>query len=41
MADGITLIPLRGIGEIEPGTDLARMVADALAPDIAGRARVA
>jgi coenzyme F420-0:L-glutamate ligase/coenzyme F420-1:gamma-L-glutamate ligase len=30
--DGITLIPLRGIGEIEPGTDLTRMVAHALAP---------
>jgi coenzyme F420-0:L-glutamate ligase / coenzyme F420-1:gamma-L-glutamate ligase len=30
--DGITLIPLRGIGEIEPGTDLAHMVASALAP---------
>lgn len=32
MADGITLIPLTGIGEVEPGVDLARMVAGALAP---------
>jgi coenzyme F420-0:L-glutamate ligase/coenzyme F420-1:gamma-L-glutamate ligase len=32
VADGIALIPLTGIGEIEPGADLARMVADALAP---------
>jgi coenzyme F420-0:L-glutamate ligase/coenzyme F420-1:gamma-L-glutamate ligase len=29
---GISLIPLVGIGEIEPGTDLARTVAEALAP---------
>ena len=34
MSDGITLIPLRGIGEIEPGADLARTVADALAPAV-------
>jgi coenzyme F420-0:L-glutamate ligase / coenzyme F420-1:gamma-L-glutamate ligase len=32
VGDGITLIPLAGIGEIEPGTDLARMVVDALSP---------
>jgi coenzyme F420-0:L-glutamate ligase / coenzyme F420-1:gamma-L-glutamate ligase len=32
VAEGIALIPLTGIGEIEPGTDLARMVVDALAP---------
>jgi coenzyme F420-0:L-glutamate ligase/coenzyme F420-1:gamma-L-glutamate ligase len=32
VADGITLIPLTGIGEVEPGVDLARMVAGALAP---------
>jgi coenzyme F420-0:L-glutamate ligase / coenzyme F420-1:gamma-L-glutamate ligase len=32
MAEGIALIPLTGIGEIEPGSDLARAVADALAP---------
>jgi len=32
VTDGISLIPLTGIGEIEPGTDLARMVADALSP---------
>jgi coenzyme F420-0:L-glutamate ligase/coenzyme F420-1:gamma-L-glutamate ligase len=32
VAEGITLIPLTGIGEIEPGVDLARMVAGALAP---------
>jgi coenzyme F420-0:L-glutamate ligase/coenzyme F420-1:gamma-L-glutamate ligase len=31
-ADGISLIPLTGIGEIEVGTDLAQCVADALAP---------
>jgi coenzyme F420-0:L-glutamate ligase/coenzyme F420-1:gamma-L-glutamate ligase len=30
--DGIALIPLTGIGEIRPGADLARTVADALAP---------
>jgi coenzyme F420-0:L-glutamate ligase/coenzyme F420-1:gamma-L-glutamate ligase len=34
VSDGITLIPLRGIGEIEPGADLARTVADALAPAV-------
>jgi coenzyme F420-0:L-glutamate ligase / coenzyme F420-1:gamma-L-glutamate ligase len=32
VAEGITLIPLTGIGEVEPGVDLARMVAGALAP---------
>jgi coenzyme F420-0:L-glutamate ligase/coenzyme F420-1:gamma-L-glutamate ligase len=32
VAEGITLIPLTGIGEVEPGADLARVVADALAP---------
>jgi coenzyme F420-0:L-glutamate ligase/coenzyme F420-1:gamma-L-glutamate ligase len=32
VAEGISLIPLTGIGEIEPGADLARVVADALAP---------
>jgi coenzyme F420-0:L-glutamate ligase/coenzyme F420-1:gamma-L-glutamate ligase len=32
VTDGISLIPLTGIGEIEPGADLAQMVADALAP---------
>lgn len=32
MADGIALIPLTGIGEIEPGIDLSMMVASALAP---------
>jgi coenzyme F420-0:L-glutamate ligase/coenzyme F420-1:gamma-L-glutamate ligase len=32
MANGISLIPLTGIGEIEPGTDLAGAVAEALAP---------
>jgi coenzyme F420-0:L-glutamate ligase / coenzyme F420-1:gamma-L-glutamate ligase len=32
VVDGITLIPLTGIGEVEPGADLARVVADALAP---------
>jgi coenzyme F420-0:L-glutamate ligase/coenzyme F420-1:gamma-L-glutamate ligase len=30
--DGISLLPLVGIGEIRPGTDLARAVADALHP---------
>ena len=35
MAEGITLIPLTGIGEIEPGADLARTVAAALAPETA------
>jgi coenzyme F420-0:L-glutamate ligase/coenzyme F420-1:gamma-L-glutamate ligase len=34
--DGITLIPLTGIGEIEPGTDLAGMVAGAVSPANAG-----
>ncbi len=33
MADDITLIALRDIGEITTGTDLARMVAGALAPE--------
>src|SRR5580658_7702987 len=32
VSDGITLIPLRAIGEIEPGADLVRMVMDALGP---------
>jgi coenzyme F420-0:L-glutamate ligase/coenzyme F420-1:gamma-L-glutamate ligase len=32
VADGITLIPLTGIGEIEFGADLAQVLADALAP---------
>lgn len=32
MTDGITLIPLTGIGEVVPGADLARTVAAALAP---------
>ena len=36
MPDGITLIPLTGIGEIEPGTDLATMVVAALTPARAG-----
>jgi len=34
VAEGITLIPLVGIGEITPGADLARMVADALSPSM-------
>lgn len=33
MTEGITLIPLTGIGEIEPGADLARTVAAVLAPE--------
>jgi coenzyme F420-0:L-glutamate ligase/coenzyme F420-1:gamma-L-glutamate ligase len=32
VTEGITLIPLTGIGEVEPGADLARTVAAALAP---------
>jgi coenzyme F420-0:L-glutamate ligase/coenzyme F420-1:gamma-L-glutamate ligase len=32
VADGIALIPLTGIGEIEFGADLAQVLADALAP---------
>jgi coenzyme F420-0:L-glutamate ligase/coenzyme F420-1:gamma-L-glutamate ligase len=32
MAEAMSLIPLRGIGEIRPGDDLARMLAGALAP---------
>ena len=35
MTEGITLIPLTGIGEVEPGADLARTVATALAPQVA------
>jgi coenzyme F420-0:L-glutamate ligase/coenzyme F420-1:gamma-L-glutamate ligase len=31
-AEGIALIPLTGIGEVTVGTDLARLIADALAP---------
>jgi coenzyme F420-0:L-glutamate ligase/coenzyme F420-1:gamma-L-glutamate ligase len=33
--DGISLIPLAGIGEIRPGDDLAHVLADALAPKAA------
>jgi len=36
MADGIALIPLTGIDEIEFGADLAQVLADALAPAKAG-----
>ena len=36
MDSGISLIPLTGIGEIEPGADLALMVAEVLAPRDAG-----
>jgi coenzyme F420-0:L-glutamate ligase/coenzyme F420-1:gamma-L-glutamate ligase len=32
VAEGIALIPLTGIGEVEPGDDLARIVAAAVAP---------
>jgi coenzyme F420-0:L-glutamate ligase/coenzyme F420-1:gamma-L-glutamate ligase len=32
VVDGISLIPLTGIGEIEPGDDLARTLAGAVAP---------
>ena len=35
VTDDITLIPLTGIGEVEPGADLARTVAAALAPEAA------
>ena len=31
-ADGVALIPLTGIGEVRPGTDLAALLAAALAP---------
>jgi coenzyme F420-0:L-glutamate ligase/coenzyme F420-1:gamma-L-glutamate ligase len=31
-ADGVLVLPLRGIGEVSPGTDLARLIAGALAP---------
>jgi coenzyme F420-0:L-glutamate ligase / coenzyme F420-1:gamma-L-glutamate ligase len=31
-AEGVALIPLTGIGEVAPGADLARVLADALAP---------
>jgi coenzyme F420-0:L-glutamate ligase/coenzyme F420-1:gamma-L-glutamate ligase len=30
--DGVLAFPLRGIGEVTPGTDLARLIAGALAP---------
>jgi coenzyme F420-0:L-glutamate ligase / coenzyme F420-1:gamma-L-glutamate ligase len=33
VTENITLIPLTGIGEVEPGADLARTVAAALAPE--------
>ena len=36
MTDGIALIPLTGIGEIEPGADLTLVVAEVLAPRRAG-----
>jgi coenzyme F420-0:L-glutamate ligase/coenzyme F420-1:gamma-L-glutamate ligase len=32
-AEGVTLIPLTGIGEVGPGTDLARLIAEAVAPE--------
>ncbi|MGP0030538.1 MAG: coenzyme F420-0:L-glutamate ligase [Acidimicrobiales bacterium] len=32
MPEGISLIPLTGIGEIEPGADLSQLVAGALSP---------
>jgi coenzyme F420-0:L-glutamate ligase/coenzyme F420-1:gamma-L-glutamate ligase len=35
VTDHITLIPLTGIGEVEPGADLARTVAAALGPEAA------
>jgi coenzyme F420-0:L-glutamate ligase/coenzyme F420-1:gamma-L-glutamate ligase len=35
VTEGISLIPLTGIGEVEPGADLARVVAAALAPEAA------
>jgi coenzyme F420-0:L-glutamate ligase/coenzyme F420-1:gamma-L-glutamate ligase len=35
VTEGITLIPLTGIGEVEPGADLAHTVAAALAPQVA------
>ena len=31
-ADGVTVLAVHGIGEVAPGTDLGRLVADALAP---------
>ena len=34
MTENITLIPLTGIGEVEPGADVARTVAAALAPEV-------
>jgi coenzyme F420-0:L-glutamate ligase/coenzyme F420-1:gamma-L-glutamate ligase len=33
VAEGITLIPLTGIGEVEPGADLARTIAATLSPE--------
>jgi coenzyme F420-0:L-glutamate ligase/coenzyme F420-1:gamma-L-glutamate ligase len=36
VTEGISLIPLTGIGEVEPGDDLAATVAAALAPEVAG-----
>jgi coenzyme F420-0:L-glutamate ligase / coenzyme F420-1:gamma-L-glutamate ligase len=33
VTEGIALIPLTGIGEVEPGADVARTVAAALAPE--------
>jgi coenzyme F420-0:L-glutamate ligase / coenzyme F420-1:gamma-L-glutamate ligase len=35
VTEGISLIPLTGIGEVEPGADVARVVAAALAPEAA------
>jgi coenzyme F420-0:L-glutamate ligase / coenzyme F420-1:gamma-L-glutamate ligase len=34
VTENITLIPLTGIGEVEPGADLAHTVAAALAPEV-------
>ena len=34
--EGVLVLPVTGVGEVTPGTDLARLIAGALAPARAG-----
>ena len=31
-ADGVQVLPVTGLGEVTPGTDVARLIAEAVAP---------
>ena len=33
-SDGVLVLPVVGIGEVVPGTDLARLIAGAVAPAV-------